>query len=195
MSRSDGSTAAYYELPKGATELQQLISHRDMNAQIGEIFRACYRYGMASHSDRLRDAKKILFYAQAEVSRLEGTPDDDWYTWYGSPNPPVHPKTRVDVKFTDGYEGSGPAESFQWEKGRGKFSVTRWRVAREDAEQPTKKAAGDWVDCHGAPPWLIGSAKVEVKFRSGSLMTGKTDDFRWTHIGGDSDIVSYREVA
>ena len=48
-----------------------LISHKDMNAQIGEIFRACYRYGQASHSDQLRDAKKILFYAQHEVQRLE----------------------------------------------------------------------------------------------------------------------------
>lgn len=70
MTTSDGSTASYYELPEGAYELQHLISHRDMNAQIGEIFRACYRYGRASHSDQLRDAKKILFYAQAEVERL-----------------------------------------------------------------------------------------------------------------------------
>lgn len=71
MSRSDGSTADYYELPAGATELQDLISHRNMNAQIGEIFRAGYRYGLASHSDMLRDAKKIRFYADAEVKRLE----------------------------------------------------------------------------------------------------------------------------
>ena len=70
--KSDGSTASYYQLPAGASELQHLISHRDMNAQIGEIFRACYRYGQASHSDQLRDAKKILFYANAEVARLEG---------------------------------------------------------------------------------------------------------------------------
>lgn len=68
---SDGSTASYYELPEGVTELQHLISHRDMNAQIGEIFRACYRYGQASHSGRLRDAKKIKFYAEAEIARLE----------------------------------------------------------------------------------------------------------------------------
>jgi hypothetical protein len=68
---SDGSTASYYELPKFAKELQHLISHKNMNAQIGEIFRACYRMGEASHSDELRDAKKILFYAKAEVSRLE----------------------------------------------------------------------------------------------------------------------------
>jgi len=69
--RSDGSTASYYELPKNVTELQDLISHRNMNAQIGEIFRACYRYGQVEHSDMLRDAKKIKFYAEAEIKRLE----------------------------------------------------------------------------------------------------------------------------
>jgi hypothetical protein len=68
---SDGSTADYYQLPPDATELQDLISYRDMNGQIAEIFRACYRYGRSAHSDRLRDARKILFYARAEVERLE----------------------------------------------------------------------------------------------------------------------------
>ena len=68
---SDGSTASYYELPDNSTELQDLISHRNMNSQIGEIFRACYRYGLVSHSDMLRDAKKIKFYAEAEIKRLE----------------------------------------------------------------------------------------------------------------------------
>ena len=70
--RSDGSTASYYELPAGAAELQDLISHKNMNAQIGEIFRACYRMGEASHSDELRDAKKIRFYIDAEIKRLGG---------------------------------------------------------------------------------------------------------------------------
>lgn len=68
---SDGSTAHYYELPAGATELQDLISHRNMNAQDGEIFRAIYRKGHCPHSSLLREAKKTLFYAQAEVARLE----------------------------------------------------------------------------------------------------------------------------
>jgi hypothetical protein len=68
---SDGSTASYYELPPGATELQDLISYRDMNAQMGEVFRACYRYGQVVHSPKLRDIKKIIFYAQAELDRLE----------------------------------------------------------------------------------------------------------------------------
>jgi hypothetical protein len=70
-SASDGSTASYYTLPSGAKELQDLISNRDMNAQIGEIFRACYRMGRASHSDVMRDVRKIIFYAQAELLRLE----------------------------------------------------------------------------------------------------------------------------
>lgn len=68
---SDGSTASYYELPEGATELQHLISHRNMNAQVGEIFRACYRYGIVAHSPQARDIKKIIFYAKAELERLE----------------------------------------------------------------------------------------------------------------------------
>ena len=68
---SDGSTASYYELPEGAKELQDLISHRNMNAQIGEIFRACYRMGMVSHSPEMRDVKKIIFYATEELKRLE----------------------------------------------------------------------------------------------------------------------------
>ena len=68
---SDGSTASYYELPDGASELQDLISAKNMNAQIGEIFRACYRYGQVAHSPEIRDIKKILFYAKAELERLQ----------------------------------------------------------------------------------------------------------------------------
>jgi hypothetical protein len=69
---SDGSTARYYELPDGAKELQDLISHKNMNSQMGEIFRATYRYGESSHSSELRDAKKIRFYIDAEIKRLGG---------------------------------------------------------------------------------------------------------------------------
>lgn len=71
MAKSDGSTASYYELPMGANQLQDLISYRNMNGQVAEIFRSCYRYGIADHSDRLRDAKKMKFYAEAEIERLE----------------------------------------------------------------------------------------------------------------------------
>lgn len=68
---SDGSSADYYKLPPGATQLQDLISYKNMNAQLGEIQRAVYRYGEVSHSEKLRDAKKIRFYIDAEIERLE----------------------------------------------------------------------------------------------------------------------------
>lgn len=69
--KSDGSSANYYKLPDNANELQDLISYKNMNGQIAEVFRECYRYGQASHSDELRGIKKILFYANAELRRLE----------------------------------------------------------------------------------------------------------------------------
>ena len=68
--KSDGSTASYYELPSDAKELQHLISYKNMNAQMGEIFRAVYRYGQVEHSEKLRDAKKIKYYIEAEIERL-----------------------------------------------------------------------------------------------------------------------------
>lgn len=68
---SDGSTASYYELPTGATELQDLISFRNMNAQMGEVGRAWYRYGQCPHSPKMRELKKMKFYIDAEIARLE----------------------------------------------------------------------------------------------------------------------------
>lgn len=68
---SDGSTASYYVLPEGATELQDIISAHNMNAQMGEIGRAWMRYGRCPHSPKPRELKKIIFYAQAELDRLE----------------------------------------------------------------------------------------------------------------------------
>jgi hypothetical protein len=107
---SDGSTASYYELPKGCTELQDLISYRNLNAQDGEIFRAIYRKGLASHSDALRDAKKVLFYATAEVKRLEATVKesltieadaDGWIEWPGG-ECPVEDGPTYEIEFGDG---------------------------------------------------------------------------------------------
>jgi hypothetical protein len=72
---SDGSSATYYQLPEDCTELQDLISYKNMNAQIGEIFRAAYRYGQVAHSSMLRYAKKMRFYIDAEIKRLESLND------------------------------------------------------------------------------------------------------------------------
>ena len=69
--KSNGSTASYYELPEEAKELQHLISYKNMNAQVGEAFRGLYRLGESSHSDRIRDLKKVIFYCDAELERID----------------------------------------------------------------------------------------------------------------------------
>jgi hypothetical protein len=71
LARSDGSTADYYVLPDGATELQDIISHLDMNAQVGRIFELCYDYSKTKDKNMLVD---VLFYANAELKRLKALP-------------------------------------------------------------------------------------------------------------------------
>lgn len=70
--QAGGSTPSQYGLPEGATDLQDLVEYRNMNAAIYSIFKACYRMGTCEHSDTLRDARKILWFAKREVNRLEG---------------------------------------------------------------------------------------------------------------------------
>lgn len=68
-SNDGGSNPEQYGLPAGATELQDLIEHREMNFSVGNIFKACYRMGNCSHSDKRRDLKKIIWFAERELAR------------------------------------------------------------------------------------------------------------------------------
>jgi hypothetical protein len=65
-----GSTPSQYGFPAHATELQDLIEHRGMNFAMGNIFKACYRDGTCSHSDAIRDMRKIIWFAGRELKRL-----------------------------------------------------------------------------------------------------------------------------
>lgn len=67
---NDGVSGTWYELPPGATELKHLIWFKDMNAQVGEIFRSCYRMNDCPHSDRVRNLNKIIAYAEQEKERI-----------------------------------------------------------------------------------------------------------------------------
>jgi len=67
---SDGSTASYYELPEGATELQDLISYRDMNYAIGFIFTRCYDY-CTTHRGCISVVRDIVEAAEHEIARLQ----------------------------------------------------------------------------------------------------------------------------
>jgi hypothetical protein len=69
--KPDGSTPEQYGLPENARELQDLIEYRNMNFAWGNIFKACYRNGTCSHSDSLRDLRKIIWFAERELARLE----------------------------------------------------------------------------------------------------------------------------
>jgi len=73
--RSDGSSASYYELPSNASELQDLISDKNMNYSVGSIFMLCYEYGKASEAydkySQLKIIKDIITHAEHERKRLE----------------------------------------------------------------------------------------------------------------------------
>lgn len=66
-----GSTPQQYGLPEHARELQDLIEYRRMNFAVGNIFKACYRRGTCDHSDALRDMRKVKWFAEREIARLE----------------------------------------------------------------------------------------------------------------------------
>lgn len=60
-----------YKLPEDATELQDLISFKNLNAQMGEIFRIVYYYEQSNHATKIQEAKRIRYYIEAEIKRLE----------------------------------------------------------------------------------------------------------------------------
>lgn len=62
--KSDGGSTSYYELPVGATELNDLIEHKKMSFALGNIFKACYRYGEKDAASRLYDLNKIIYFAE-----------------------------------------------------------------------------------------------------------------------------------
>ncbi|WP_247877609.1 hypothetical protein [Brucella pituitosa] len=62
--KSDGGSTSYYELPEGASELNDLIEHKGMSFALGNIFKACYRFGEKDAASRLYDLNKIVFFAE-----------------------------------------------------------------------------------------------------------------------------------
>lgn len=69
---SDGGKTSYYELPKGATELNDLIEHKHMSFALGNIFKACYRFGEKAAAKRIYDLNKIIYFAERLKALEEG---------------------------------------------------------------------------------------------------------------------------
>ena len=74
--KSDGWSTSYYELPRGASELQDLIEQRQMNFSVGNIFKAAYRLGRKDGATTLYDLNKIRWYAEREIARLEAEKEE-----------------------------------------------------------------------------------------------------------------------
>jgi hypothetical protein len=70
---SDGSSTDYYKIPEGAIDLLDLIEFKNMSFGVGNIFKACYRLGEKSGTDEAYDLRKIIFFAQRRLAKLEGT--------------------------------------------------------------------------------------------------------------------------
>jgi len=68
--KSDGGSSSYYKIPEGATDLLDLIEHKNMEFGIGNIFKACYRLGEKDGTTARYDLNKIIFFAQRELDRL-----------------------------------------------------------------------------------------------------------------------------
>ncbi len=68
---SDGGPTDYYKLPDGATELNDLIEHKNMPYALGNIFKACYRFGNKDVASKLYDVNKILYFAERMKRQIE----------------------------------------------------------------------------------------------------------------------------
>lgn len=68
---SDGGATPYYDFPDGFSTLADLIDHKDMNFNVGNIFKASYRLGKKKGVDRRYDLRKIIYFAERELKREE----------------------------------------------------------------------------------------------------------------------------
>lgn len=69
--KSDGGPTSYYELPDYARELNDLIEYKNMSFALGNIFKACYRYGEKDTASKLYDAKKMKLFAERLIAQEE----------------------------------------------------------------------------------------------------------------------------
>ena len=62
--QGNGGSTSYYMLPDGATELNDLIEAKQMSFALGNIFKACYRFGEKSGVEKEYDINKIIYFAE-----------------------------------------------------------------------------------------------------------------------------------
>ena len=70
-----GDGNKWYDLPKGAIQLQDLIEHKNMNGNIKDVFKACYRVGEKDGTEEVYDVEKMAYYSLRELGRILNTKD------------------------------------------------------------------------------------------------------------------------
>lgn len=69
---SNGGPTEYYDFPKGAITLNDLIEHQQMDFHRGNIFKACWRYGTKAGTTKEYDARKIIYSGARILMGLVG---------------------------------------------------------------------------------------------------------------------------
>jgi len=72
MSKPDGGPAEYYDFPEGALTLNDLIEYKDMSFHLGNIFKACWRWGEKEGTSKEYDARKIIYSGARLLKQLVG---------------------------------------------------------------------------------------------------------------------------
>lgn len=65
--KSDGRSTSYYDIPRGTKDLCDLIEHRGMSFNVGNVFKAAYRLGEKHGVTDVYDLQKIIFFANREL--------------------------------------------------------------------------------------------------------------------------------
>lgn len=71
VEENNGGDTDYYKVPPGAKMLQDLIEAKELSWNIANVFKAMYRYGKCTHSDKLRDINKSIWFLEREKALLE----------------------------------------------------------------------------------------------------------------------------
>ncbi|MEL6509033.1 MAG: hypothetical protein AAFQ32_04525 [Pseudomonadota bacterium] len=62
--KSDGGSSSYYSLPEDASELNDLIEHKQMSFARGNLFKALYRLGNKEGTDVEYDLNKMEYFLE-----------------------------------------------------------------------------------------------------------------------------------
>jgi hypothetical protein len=70
---NDGGKTDYYQFKENWVQAQDVIEDRNMNFSQGNIFKAAFTFNVGRHdgTDYQRELKKIIFFANRELKRLE----------------------------------------------------------------------------------------------------------------------------